>query len=123
MSAEWRQESCSRQLCSKLLRDPDHMQSGGHGGRVRMRGDGYSDQDTCVMQDRCVDKHSGAQIEHGVGLCHPVLVSYHPYTRATSSDHRPQCAFNIKLLSPMHSQHSYVVTERKIYSAPSHSSF
>jgi hypothetical protein len=39
-----------QQLYSKLLGDPDQMESGGHGARVRLRGDGYSGQDRCVMQ-------------------------------------------------------------------------
>jgi hypothetical protein len=30
--------------------DPDQMESSGHGGRVHMRGGGYSDQNRCVMQ-------------------------------------------------------------------------
>jgi hypothetical protein len=42
------QDSCNSFTLSSL--DTDQMECGGHGGRVRMRGDGYSDQDRCVMQ-------------------------------------------------------------------------
>jgi hypothetical protein len=119
MSAEWRDESCNSFTLSSL--------------EIPTRWSLVDSVDGCACEVMgtlirigvlCKDWQSfWGQIGCRVGLCHPVMVSYHPYTRATSSDHRPQCAFNAKLLGSMHSQHSYVVTERETHSAPSHSSF